>query len=378
MEIYIYQDGQQVGPYSDEQIRGMVASRTISETDLGWHEGLPEWQPLNTILAFVPPALVPTPTAPTSVKAKESVIQTNVKQGALVGGVVCFILGIGLMFLSMWSFIFYGPLFLVGFILSIVAMAQRRILGGIMLLLATLVVPAVLGLILFSTRTVKFADKLKKQIDSERVSEASTKTSNQPVANQPDESQPGSSKSLEREPVASQPTADEPVASQPATPVQSKHPDLDAKMGFRTYKLGTPFARFNPNDLNEGTAFVKSDLKAFFVKDFDKKLGAAEIDDLQLNFLQDILQSVMVKVKGEQSSLALKEVLIAAYGQPDETSSMMENTLTWNGNDCILTFTTGLMGDSHAEFSSKTVDAKIQAITAQKAKAGAAEGVKGL
>ncbi|TSA31963.1 MAG: hypothetical protein D4R65_10315 [Verrucomicrobiaceae bacterium] len=87
----------------------------------------------------------------------------------------------------------------------------------------------------------------------------------------------------------------------------------------------------------------------------------------------------MVKVKGEQSSLALKEVLIAAYGQPDKTMEMMTKTFEWNGDDCILRLSYGLGdGDATADFESKSVNEKIKSITEQKAKAGAAEGAKGL
>jgi hypothetical protein len=159
------------------------------------------------------------------------------------------------------------------------------------------------------------------------------------------------------------------VAPEPPKP---KHPTLDAKMGFRTYKLGTPFSQFNPDDLDAETAFAfeKSDTKSYLVKVFDKQLGAAEIDSIQLNFIQDILQSIRVSVKGKQSSLALKDTLIAAYGQPDESD-------TWNGDDCVLEFY-NYHDDSSANFSSKSVDAKIKAITEQKAQSGAAAGAQNL
>lgn len=68
-------------------------------------------------------------------------IRTNVKQGALLGGTICFVSGIFFMFISLWSFIVYAPLFFAAFVLSIVAMAQRRVLGGLLLLLATAIIP---------------------------------------------------------------------------------------------------------------------------------------------------------------------------------------------------------------------------------------------
>jgi hypothetical protein len=68
-------------------------------------------------------------------------VMTNVKQGAFLGGCVCLLLAsIFIYYSSLW-FIFYVPLLLAAFILSIVAMAQKRILGGVFLLLGTIVIP---------------------------------------------------------------------------------------------------------------------------------------------------------------------------------------------------------------------------------------------
>jgi len=409
MEIYLYQEGQQVGPYDEEQIRSMVASGTILDTEVGWHAELTDWQPLNTFLnlpaksSMVPlsqPRLRGSPTpisakisakssmVPLSQPREQKVVETNVKQGAIIGGTACFILGIGLMYLSMWSFFFYGPLFLVAFILSIVAMSQRRVFGGIMLLLATLICPAVLGLILFTSRTGELAASRRTKLEeAKRISALAASMSKEAEAAKNKTASSGvvpavttaTEENVNTIPTpAAQETAPSLPKSTPVEPAKPKHPELQAKMGFRTYKLGTLLAKFNLAELNEGQTFIKSDLTVYFVKTFDKKLGAAEIKDIQLNFRQDILEGVMVKVDGEQSSLALKEVLIAAFGQPDKTSEFTGTTLEWTGDDCELNFKTELLGGSYAKFSSKSVNAKIKGITEQKAKAGAADGVKGL
>jgi len=68
---------------------------------------------------------------------------TNVKQGAVIGGWVCFGVGILFMVHSLWAFIFYVPLFLAAFVLSIVAMAQRRVGGGLALLLCCVIIPPI-------------------------------------------------------------------------------------------------------------------------------------------------------------------------------------------------------------------------------------------
>jgi len=68
MQIFIHQNGQQAGPFSVEAVRGMIAARSIAPTDLGWHAGLSDWQPLNTFL--------PNPEGSVVVNAKPSKMQT--------------------------------------------------------------------------------------------------------------------------------------------------------------------------------------------------------------------------------------------------------------------------------------------------------------
>jgi hypothetical protein len=72
-----------------------------------------------------------------------TVVKTSVKQGAVIGGWVCFGIGMLLMLGSLLTFIIYGPLLLVAFVLSIVAMSQGRIAGGVGLLLCCLAVPPI-------------------------------------------------------------------------------------------------------------------------------------------------------------------------------------------------------------------------------------------
>lgn len=366
MQIYLYQNDQQIGPYTEQQIRELVSAGTIQENDVCWHEGLPDWQPLNTVISFAEHYVQPAPVLHHPV-ANPTAIQTNVKQGAVIGGAVCFVLGVILMFLSMWSFFIYGPLFLVSFILSIVAMAQKRILGGVLLLLATLIVPTILGLYLFATRT---AEVLTANLSSSEPTSSLSVMQTKPVT-LPAAPPVPSDVSITDKPSPSSTPKSEPT---PTELLPARNPELDAKMGFRTYKLGTPIAEFNPNDLQAGQAFVKTDMKPYFAKNFDPKLGAAEIDAIQLNFNENLLQSVTVRVKGEQNALALRETLIAGYGQPDENNKLMTDTIRWEGDDCILSLDNELMGGANARFSSKSVDKKIKEIKVKKAKDEAASG----
>lgn len=91
-------------------------------------------------------------------------VKTNVKQGALIGAVVCFLVGIILMFVTLWSFIAYVPLFFAAFVLSIVAIAQKRIAGGIIMLLVVVIVPFILFFVLLDKRLDSSLDETRGPI----------------------------------------------------------------------------------------------------------------------------------------------------------------------------------------------------------------------
>lgn len=175
MELYLHHDGKQVGPYTEEQISSMVSSGELTRDDIIWHEGLTEWHPIHSVVSLIAPI------APQSARIEQAQpasqqprqLVTNVKQGAIIGGWVCFALGLSCMFMSLFLFFLYGPFFLVAFTLSIVAMSQRRVFGGVVLLVATLVVPSVLGLVLFATRTTEFAEDMSKSIKEASLTESS-------------------------------------------------------------------------------------------------------------------------------------------------------------------------------------------------------------
>jgi hypothetical protein len=56
MKILITRDGQQLGPYTPEQVNEYLAAGSLSPNDPAWHEGLAEWVPLNQVGGIVVPA----------------------------------------------------------------------------------------------------------------------------------------------------------------------------------------------------------------------------------------------------------------------------------------------------------------------------------
>ena len=150
MNIYIHKNEQQFGPFDESQISEGLNSGEISLEDFAWKEGLTEWVRLEDLLQK-PQNTPPIPII--SNTPNSFVVQTNVKQGAVIGGWVCFVLGIVAMYLWMSTFFIYGPLLLAAFILSIIAIVQKRSSVGIILLLVTIIIPSLMGGIQLTNNT---------------------------------------------------------------------------------------------------------------------------------------------------------------------------------------------------------------------------------
>lgn len=120
-----------------------------------------------------PPSAMSTPPQPVqgcyAIPPAPASARTSPKETAAIAGCICFGLGIAFMFLSLATFFIYVPLFLVAFILSIVAMARGRIATGIILLLLTLVVPPGLG---FGLAAFRFSSALNEMTTDKRDSSA--------------------------------------------------------------------------------------------------------------------------------------------------------------------------------------------------------------
>ena len=87
------------------------------------------------------------------------------KSGVLIAAAICLGIGILLMFLSLLTAFIFGPLFFASLVLSIVAIAQKRVLGGVLMLLATLIIPAVIGIPLMAYRAATTTETISQAFD---------------------------------------------------------------------------------------------------------------------------------------------------------------------------------------------------------------------
>ncbi len=66
MEVWIGRDGERHGPYKEVEVRQWLRTGQVSASDLGWHEGLADWQPLSALFPeeLTAASVEPPPIAP--------------------------------------------------------------------------------------------------------------------------------------------------------------------------------------------------------------------------------------------------------------------------------------------------------------------------
>jgi len=91
MQFYIARDGQQSGPFSQEEVRRKLAVGEVLPTDRGWQEGMAEWMPLSTFPMLVATSM-PVLTTTGGVTMYQPVTTSGMAVASLVLGIISFTL----------------------------------------------------------------------------------------------------------------------------------------------------------------------------------------------------------------------------------------------------------------------------------------------
>ena len=94
MELYLHQNGEQVGPYTEDQISSMLASGGLSQNDIVWHEGLTEWQPIHVVFSLSAAIALPAPMlrAKSSTTASPQSLFKKIRFGSSLAALILFFL----------------------------------------------------------------------------------------------------------------------------------------------------------------------------------------------------------------------------------------------------------------------------------------------
>lgn len=78
MEVWIGRNGERHGPYQEAQVRDWLRSGQLSADDLGWHDGLADWQPLSVLFAQDKPAPAPSPYGPPPLQPSQQTVDSAI------------------------------------------------------------------------------------------------------------------------------------------------------------------------------------------------------------------------------------------------------------------------------------------------------------
>jgi GYF domain 2 len=186
MQIYVGKNGQQLGPFSLEEINRKLADGTFAGTDLAWYEGAVGWAPLSTVAGVViPPAAAATPApapaptpapvpapvapAPTPVRPNTSIVQPPRGKTKVLSIVSWLLMGITLVlsfipFLGCGAWLLVWPVAVAAIIMGIMVMVRGATAQGIFIILAAIVmVPIALFGPVFTTAVTMGAIERKQE-----------------------------------------------------------------------------------------------------------------------------------------------------------------------------------------------------------------------
>ena len=145
MQLLVHHNGEQLGPFTVEEAHRLIANGHVSPEDLAWHEGLPSWVPLKTLLEKSP-AQAQTLPPPLAVRSAPTVPPPT--SGMAIAS---FVLGISTLFTCFLSGI---PAIIFGHIARAdIRRSPDRVggdgmaLAGLILGYLSLVIPLLLGVI---------------------------------------------------------------------------------------------------------------------------------------------------------------------------------------------------------------------------------------
>lgn len=155
MDISVLKNGETLGPFQEQEILDKVESGELSEEDLAMTEGLEEWTPLRLII--VREAAAGTLQAEVDHwKRLAAPLPEQLKalfvQRPLGTGIVALLLGCILILLSVWPVLIFGPFVAAAIGAGVFLMGRQRLLSGIVLMTAAIILPATLCVAFFHRR----------------------------------------------------------------------------------------------------------------------------------------------------------------------------------------------------------------------------------
>src|SRR5438270_10326002 len=177
MQIYVGKNGQQLGPFSIEEINRKLADGTFAGSDLAWYEGAAGWAPLSGVAGVVIPqaptaAAAPAPIQPApavaAVRPNVPIVQAAPRSTKTFSLVSWLLLGITFVvsfipIVGCGSWILVWPVAIAAIIMGIMVLTRGGTVQGILIILASiLLVPIALVAPIITTALLGGSDRAKE------------------------------------------------------------------------------------------------------------------------------------------------------------------------------------------------------------------------
>ncbi|MDP9099836.1 MAG: GYF domain-containing protein [Verrucomicrobiota bacterium] len=162
MQIFVGKNGQQLGPFSLEEVNRKLADGTFAASDLAWYEGAAAWAPLSSVAGVVaPPAatatLAPAPVppaapkpspvapAPGALRPNASIVQPAqpARSTKILGVISWLLIGITLVisfipFLGCGAWVLVWPVAIAAIVMGIIVIVRGAVAKGALIILAAI------------------------------------------------------------------------------------------------------------------------------------------------------------------------------------------------------------------------------------------------
>jgi len=142
-EFYVLKQGNILGPFTHEELRAALASRELNPEDFAQTGGLPFWQPLSRLIGDVEIELrgAIAPDWKSLIHWAWLRLRYDIDERSEIAGSVCLGVGLLVLALSHWTFLFWLPWTGAALLASVALLQRRRYLLGILLLIGVILLP---------------------------------------------------------------------------------------------------------------------------------------------------------------------------------------------------------------------------------------------
>lgn len=192
MQIYVNRNNQQLGPFTEEEIKAQLASGSISLLDHVWWEGQATWIPLGQSSFAVNPASI-TPGAAAATSFQPGTSNSGLALGALITGILTFVCGCPALICGPFALISM-PIAIIAIVLGHLALSEIKknpgikghgmamaglILGYIALALGLIyILMIVIFLTMFHGKDGSMFDQIREKIEEVQDTQDSSSATN--------------------------------------------------------------------------------------------------------------------------------------------------------------------------------------------------------